>query len=185
MYTQFIVDSENICTLCTPQGRCGLKPHLPRCKDNYGIQYKSSFLLYMFTLFLCLNCFFLLNAAAQVNITLVDAPDDSTYTFESIDVEGVEFLAVTASSDFEDYAGYTKSTDGKKEIAFTIIDGVFTTYDFPGSQKTHFYALGNDGNAAGYFVDSDGLHRGVVLENGELATIRLSECRSNGDIRHQ
>ena len=35
----FIVDSENICALCTPQGRCGFKPHLPRCKDNYGIHY--------------------------------------------------------------------------------------------------------------------------------------------------
>ena len=37
-----IVDSENICALCTPQGRCGFKPHLPRCKDNYGIHYKLS-----------------------------------------------------------------------------------------------------------------------------------------------
>ena len=53
------------------------------------------------------------------------APDDSEYTFESIEVEGVQFLAVAASSDFEDYAGYTKSADGKKEIGFTLIDGVF------------------------------------------------------------
>ena len=40
---------------------------------------------------------------------------------------------------------------GKKRSAFTIIDGVFTTYDFPGSQKTRFYALGNNGVAAGYY----------------------------------
>ena len=40
------------------------------------------------------------------------------YTFETIDVEGVDFLALTASSDFEDYAGYTKSADGEKEVAF-------------------------------------------------------------------
>ena len=90
-----------------------------------------------------------------------------TYTYESIDVPGVDFLALTASSDFEDYAGYTKSADGK-EVAFTIIDGVFSTYDFPGSEKTRFYALGNDGTAAGYYVDNDGHHRGVVLRNGEL-----------------
>ena len=44
---------------------------------------------------------------------------------------GVEFLALTASSDFEDYAGYTKSADGGKMVAFTLIDGVFMTYDFP------------------------------------------------------
>ncbi len=75
---------------------------------------------------------------------------------------------MTASSDFEDYAGYTKSPDGEKEVAFTLIDDVFTTYDFPDSQKTHFYALGNSGRAAGHYQDSDGLYHGVILENGEL-----------------
>ena len=49
----------------------------------------------------------------------------ANYTFETIDVPGVEFLALAASSDFEDYAGYTRSADGEKEVAFTLIDGVF------------------------------------------------------------
>ena len=122
-------------------------------------QTKTSFLFYVFTLFLCLNTFFLSNTAAQVS---------STYTFETIDVPGVEFLAVTASSDFEDYAGYTRSSDGEKTVAFTLIDGVFATYDFPGSQNTFFYALGNDGRAAGYYEDSNGLSHGVIMENSEL-----------------
>ena len=129
---------------------------------------KSNFLFSLLTVFLCLNCFFVLNAPAQVNTTPVDAPDDATYTFESIDVEGVEFLAVTASSDFEDYAGNTQSPDGEKTVGFTIIDDVFTTYDFPGSKNTYFYALDNNGKAAGYYEDSDGLRHGVILENGEL-----------------
>ena len=60
------------------------------------------------------------------------------------------------------------SADGEKEVAFTLIDGVFETYDFPGAQKTHFYALGNNGLAAGHYQDSDGLYHGVILENGEL-----------------
>ena len=132
-------------------------------------QTKTRFLFYTFTLFVCLNAFFLRDTAAQeVNITPVAAPDDANYTFESIDVEGVEFLALTASNNFGAYAGYTRHPDSEKEVAFTIIDGVFTTYDFPGSQKTHFYALGNSGVAAGYYVDSDGLHHGVILEDGEL-----------------
>ena len=38
----------------------------------------------------------------------------------------------------------------------------------PGSQNTYFYALGNDGQAAGHYEDSEGLLHGVVLENGEL-----------------
>ena len=131
-------------------------------------QIRSNFLSYTFTLFVCLNSFFLRDIAAQINITPVAAPDDSTYTFESIDVPGVDFLAVTASSDFEDYAGYTRSSDGEKEVAFTLIDGVFTTYDFPDSQNTYFYALGNNGQAAGHYEDNDGFYHGVVLENSEL-----------------
>ena len=123
-------------------------------------QVKTSFLFFMFTLFLCLNLFFLGNSAAQVS---------SNYTFETIDVSGVEFLALTASSDFGDYAGYTKSADGQKEVAFTLIDGVFETYDFPGSQKTHFYALGNNGQAAGHYQDNEGLYHGVIVEpDGEM-----------------
>ena len=95
-------------------------------------------------------------------------PPDLSYTFESIDVPGVDFLAVTASSDFFDYAGNMRGPDGEKDVAFTLIDGVFTTYDFPGSQGTYFYALGNNGVAAGHYKDSEGLHHGVILENGEL-----------------
>ena len=95
-------------------------------------------------------------------------PTGFNYTFEGIDVPGVAFLALTASSDFEEYAGYTQSADGQKMVAFTLIDGVFKTYEFPGSQNTYFYALGNNGQAAGHYEDSEGLYHGVVLENGEL-----------------
>jgi len=109
-----------------------------------------------------------LNSLAQVANEPVTASSSPVYTYERIDVPGVDFLALTASSDFEDYAGYTKSADGAKEVAFTLIDGVFTTYDFPGSQNTYFYALGNDGKAAGHYQDSSGLYHGVILENGEL-----------------
>ena len=131
-------------------------------------QIKTGFLFYTFTLFLCLNSFFLTTTTAQVG----DAPGvgsvSEDYTFETIDVEGVDFLSLTASSDFEDYAGYTKSADGEKMVAFTLIGGVFMTYDFPGAQNTYFYALGNDGRAAGYYEDSEGKHHGIVLQDGEL-----------------
>ena len=103
-----------------------------------------------------------------VELDTVEPPSHSNYTFETIEVPGVDFLELTASSDFEDYAGNTVSADGEKTIGFTLIDGVFNTYDFPGSKNTYFYALGNDGRAAGHYEDSDGLHHGVILENGEL-----------------
>ena len=77
-------------------------------------QTKTSFLFYMFTLFMCLNSFFLGNSAAQVDDEPVVVPAGSNYTFENIDVPGVEFLELTASSDFGDYAGNTRSPDGKK-----------------------------------------------------------------------
>ena len=90
------------------------------------------------------------------------------YIFETIEVPGVDFLEVTASNDFGDYAGNTRSPDGEKTIGFTLIDGVFTTYDFPGSLNTFFYALDNAGKAAGHYKGTDELYHGVILENGEL-----------------
>ena len=129
---------------------------------------KTNFLFYTFTLFICLNSFFVGNTAAQVGDQPTVAPASASYAFETIDVPGVDFLALTASSDFEDYAGNTPSADGDKMVGFTLIDGVFETYDFPDSKNTYFYALGNNGLAAGHYEDSDGLFHGVVLENGEL-----------------
>ena len=131
-------------------------------------QVRPSFLFYTFTLFLCLNSFFVPTTTAQVGDGPGTGSANENYTFETIDVPGVDFLALTASSDFEDYAGYTKSEEGEKDVAFTLIDGVFMIYDFPGAQNTYFYALGNDGRAAGYYEDSEGLHHGVILEDGEM-----------------
>ncbi len=131
-------------------------------------QIKTNFLWYTFTLFMCLNFFFLSNVDAQIDNAPTPPSPEFTYTYESIDVPGVDFLELTASSDFEDYAGNTRSADGEKIVAFTLIDGVFTTYDFPGSQNTYFYAFGNNGLAAGHYEDSDGLHHGVILEDGKL-----------------
>ncbi len=131
-------------------------------------QSKISFLFYIFTSFVCLNSLFLSNTDAQTDNDPTPPSPEFTYTYESIDVPGVDFLALTASSDFEGYAGYTRSADGEKMVGFTLIDGVFTTYDFPGSQNTYFYAFGNNGLAAGYYEDSEGLHHGVILEDGEL-----------------
>ena len=124
---------------------------------------KTDFLFYAFTLLIGFNFFFLLNAAAQDNAASNAVLASDNYTFETIEVEGIDFLAVTSSSDYEDYGGYTERADDGKIVAFTLINGVFMTHDFPGATETRFYALGNNGQAAGYYVDSDGKHRGVVL----------------------
>ncbi len=137
-------------------------------KNYMLIQSKTNCFLYMLTLFMCLNSFFLWNTVAQTDNGPTPLLPQFTYTYESIDVPDVDFLALTASSDFEDYAGYTRRADDEKMVGFTLIDGVFTTYDFPGSQNTYFYAFGNNGLAAGHYEDSDGLHHGVILEDGKL-----------------
>ncbi|MDE0427114.1 MAG: T9SS type A sorting domain-containing protein [Candidatus Poribacteria bacterium] len=117
-----------------------------------------------FFLSICLIICFISHTVAQVSTETPIAD----YTFETIEVPGVDFLEVSASNDFGDYAGNTRSPDGKKTIGFTLIDGVFTTYDFPGSLNTFFYALDNAGKAAGHYKDIDGLYHGVILKDGEL-----------------
>ena len=130
-------------------------------------QIKTSLLFYTFTLFVCLNSFFLGNSAAQVQDEPVGI--SANYSFETIDVPGVELLAVTASSNFDDYAGYTLSADGEKKVAFTLIERYFLRPMISPFRRTLISMwLGDHGNAAGYYEDSDGLHHGVVLENGEL-----------------
>ena len=129
---------------------------------------RTSFLFFTFTLFIFLNSLFLRNTLAQDNTQSVDIPTTANYTFETIEVPGVDFLSLTASSDFEDYAGYARSPDSEDIVAFTLIDGVFKTYAFPNAHDTRFYALGNNGNAAGHYLDSEGRSHGVILENGEL-----------------
>ena len=115
-------------------------------------------------LLICLIICFIGYAVAQISAEIPIAD----YIFETIEVPGIDFLEVAASNDFGDYAGNTRSSDGEKTIGFTLIDGVFKTYDFPGSLKTNFYAFDNAGKAAGHYKSTDGLYHGVIMEDGEL-----------------
>ena len=122
--------------------------------------YITTKLLLLLSLIICFTGYVVSHVYAEIPI--------ADYTFETIEVPGVDFLEVAASNDFGDYAGNTRTPDGEKKIGFTLIDGVFTTYDFPDSVNTYFYALDNAGKAAGHYKDIDGLYHGVILENGEL-----------------
>ena len=124
---------------------------------NHHIKTKLSLFIY---LIICFAGY----AVAQVGTETPIAD----YTFETIEVPGVDFLEVAASNDFGDYAGNTRSPDGEKTVGFTLIDGVFTTYDFPGSLNTYFYALDNAGKAAGHYKGTDELYHGVIMQDGEL-----------------
>ena len=125
---------------------------------NHHIKAQLPLLIYL--LIICVPSYVVAQVGTETPI--------ADYTFETIEVPDVDFLEVSASNDFGDYAGNTRSPDGEKTIGFTLIDGVFTTYDFPGSLNTYFYALDNAGKAAGHYKDIDGLYHGVILENGEL-----------------
>ncbi len=120
---------------------------------------KTQFFLFT-SLMICLTGYTVAQVSTETPI--------ADYTFETIEVLGVDFLEVSASNDFGDYAGNTRSPDGEKTIGFTLIDGVFTTYDFPGSLGTFFYALDNAGKAAGHYKGPDELYHGVIMQDGEL-----------------
>ncbi len=121
-------------------------------------------------LFLCLiSCpVWQINAQpvpVPVSVSEISSP---YYIYESIDVPSVDFLELTASNDFGGYAGNTRSSDGTKTIGFTLIDGVFKTYDFPGSVNTYFYGLANNGIAVGHYIGQDGLYHGLIMEDEVL-----------------
>ncbi len=120
---------------------------------------KFLFLLGFLALFTVSGC--------ERQMVLVPESSDVDYVFETITVPDVEFLELTASSDFEDYAGNTLDAAGKK-VGFTFIDGVFSTYSFPEATETLFYALSNTGEAAGHYKTKDRLYHGVLLKDGKL-----------------
>ena len=111
-------------------------------------------------LFTCLITCFIGDTEAQVE----SETPTVDYIFETIKVPDVDFLEVTSTNDFGHYAGNTKSPDDKT-IGFTLIDGVFSTYDFPDSERTVFFGLNNVGQAAGFYVDQDGAYHGIILQD--------------------
>ncbi len=129
--------------------------------------------IFRFTLFMtiCL-AFVLINTPLRALPESAEATVD--YIFETIEVPGVDFLELTSSNDLGHYAGNTRSPDGEKIVGFTLIDGVFSTYDVPGSLKTVFYGLNNAGQVVGYYDDADEVAHGVVVQEGELTQFDFS-----------
>ena len=126
-------------------------------------------LAFRFTFFMAI-CLTLASVDGNTPLWALSDPSESTadYIFETIEVPGVDFLELTSTNDLGHYAGNTRSPDGEKIVGFTLIDGVFSTYDVPGSLKTVFYGLNNAGQAVGFYRDSDEIDRGVIVQDGEL-----------------
>ena len=103
-------------------------------------------------------------------IWALPASSESTveYIFETIEVPGVDFLELTSSNDLGHYAGNTRSPDGENMVGFTLIDGVFSTYDVPDSLTFGFYGLNNAGQTVGFYQDANEVSHGVIVQAGEL-----------------
>ena len=126
-------------------------------------------LAFRFTFFMAI-CLTLASVDGNTPLWALSEPSESTadYIFETIEVPGVDFLELTSTNDLGHYAGNTRSPDGEKIVGFTLIDGVFSTYDVPGSLKTVFYGLNNAGQAVGFYRDSGEIDHGVIVQDGEL-----------------
>ena len=90
------------------------------------------------------------------------------YVFEKIEVPDVDFLELTSTNDLGHYAGNTLGPDGEKIVGFTLIDGVFSTYDFADSLTTMFYGLNNAGQVVGHYDDLNEVTHGLVVQDGAL-----------------
>ena len=125
--------------------------------------------VFRFTLLMLIYLIFA-SVAGNLPLWALSEPPEATvdYIFETIEVPGVEFLELTSTNDLGAYAGNTRSPDNEKTVGFTLIDGVFSTYDVPGSLKTVFYGLNNAGQVVGYYEDTNEVAHGVVVQDGEL-----------------
>ena len=125
--------------------------------------------IFRFTFFIAI-CLNLLSVAGNTLLWALAESSEPTveYVFETIEVPGVDFLELTSTNDLGHYAGNTRSPDGEKIVGFTLVDGVFSTYDVPGSLKTVFYGLNNAGQAVGFYRDSDEVDHGVIVQDAEL-----------------
>ncbi len=126
-------------------------------------------LAFRLTIFMAI-CLILASVAGDTPLRALAESSESTaeYVFETIEVPGVDFLELTSTNDLGHYAGNTRSPDGEKIVGFTLIDGVFSTYDVPGSLRTVFYGLNNAGQAVGFYQDANEVSHGVVVQDGEL-----------------
>ena len=125
--------------------------------------------IFHFTFFIAI-CLSLVSVAGNTLLWALPESSESTvdYIFETIEVPGIDFLELTSSNDLGDYAGNTRSPDGEKTIGFTLIDGLLSTYDVPGSLTFGFYGLNNAGRAVGFYQDSNEVSHGVIVQDGEL-----------------
>ena len=124
--------------------------------------YRFALLVTTYLIFESVNGNAPLWALTEANETTVD------YIFETIEVPGVEFLELTSTNDLGHYAGNTRGPDGEKMVGFTLIDGVYSTYDVPNSRTFGFYGLNNSDLTVGFYQDADEVSHGVIVQHGEL-----------------
>ena len=127
--------------------------------------------VFRFTLFMAI-CLILVSIDGNTLLWALSESSESTveYLFETIEVPGVEFLELTSTNDLGHYAGNTRGPDGENMIGFTLIDGVFSTYDVPNSITFGFYGLNNAGQAVGFYQDANEVSHGVIVQDGELTS---------------
>ena len=122
--------------------------------------------IFRFTLFVAI-CLILASVDGNVPLWALSEPT-ADYIFETIEVPGVDFLELTSSNDLGHYAGNTRSPDGEKMVGFTLIDGVFSTYNVPDSLTFGFYGLNNAVQTVGFYQDANEISHGVIVQDGEL-----------------
>ena len=106
---------------------------------------------------ICLTICFIADTVAQVETETPTAD----YIFETIESSRCRF---SGSECKQRLRGIMRGTPGapmvKKSSALPSLTVSLRPMISPGSQNTYFYALGNNGEAAGHYKDSNGLYHG-------------------------
>lgn len=103
------------------------------------------------------------------------------------DVPGAVLAEATGINNSGDIIGFYFDA-GFAPHGFIVRDGVYTTYDYPGSSRTLLTRINDRGQITGIRLDADGHRRGFVLQkDGVTTTIDVPGSRNTrtGGINNQ
>jgi hypothetical protein len=74
-------------------------------------------------------------------------------------------------NDSGEIAGLWYTSGGSNGQGFTLMDGTYTSINYPGSDYTQVWAINNKGDLGGDYTDASGIPHGMIDVGGVFSTV--------------